>query len=329
MKIFVTGAAGYIGSHVCKAIAEAGHTPIAYDNLTTGNRWAIKWGPFIQGDILEQKALDQALRQYKPEAVIHLASLINARDSMAEAASYYENNLVGTFCLLKSMKSAGISHLVFSSSASVYGMPQRLPIQEDTQKKPLHPYGSSKSMAEQVIKDFHTSYGLNAISLRYFNAAGADRGLQIGEARSRETHLIPRAIAVAYGALPSLKIYGNDLGTKDGTAVRDYIHVTDLASAHLKAVEHLITQPKLHLSLNLGTGKGVSILEIVRAVEKRSGKQIALKMELASTDAPSLVADASLAKKTLQWEPKFSDLETIIDTACSWHLKHSDCNLFD
>jgi len=318
--VIVTGGAGYIGSHVCKALAGHGYIPVTYDNLQGGHLWAIKWGPFIQNDIHNTEALCSAFREYNPIAVFHLASSINVRESLLDPAKYYHNNVSGSLSLLKAMTECRVPNLVFSSTASIFGNPQYIPIDEKHQKAPLHAYGKSKYMVELMLEDFQRSHGLCSAALRYFNAAGADSSTEIGEAHDPETHLIPLVIQTALKRRAALDIYGTSYNTEDGTAIRDYIHVADLAEAHIKALEWLI-QNKQSIGVNLGTGQGYSIRKVIETVELISGKKVASNHCPPSPDAACLVADPSLAFQLLKWTPKFSSLSHIVESALNWHSK--------
>ncbi|MCI0382536.1 MAG: UDP-glucose 4-epimerase GalE, partial [Chlamydiae bacterium] len=253
--ILVTGGAGYIGSHVCKALSQQGFLPITFDNLITGHLWAVKWGPFIKGDLCDFVAISQAISTFKPKAVIHLASFANVRESMLNPLKYYRNNFIGTLTLLEAMVLHDIRFFLFSSSCSVYGNPTRLPIDEKQEKLPINPYGKTKWMIESLLEDLCKTHGISSLSLRYFNAAGADHLGEIGEDHDPETHLIPLAIFSALHQNIPLKIFGNQMKTKDGTAIRDYIHVLDLADAHIKGLSWLEKNQGIH-SFNLGTGTG-------------------------------------------------------------------------
>ncbi len=322
-KIFVTGGAGYIGSHVCKALSEAGFQPIAYDNLSNGYSWAVQWGPFIEGDITDFHGLKSAFDHYRPRGVIHMAASINVRESIENPELYYRNNIFGSLTLLNAMTSSNIRHLVFSSTAAVYGTPQFLPMSEEHPKHPLNAYGKTKLAVEEMLKDFAYAHNLRFAALRYFNACGADPGGCLGEAHEPETHLIPLAIKTAMGIRKKLTIYGNDYPTEDGTAVRDYVHVCDLADAHVKALRLLLSNPPNHFQLNLGTGTGYSVRQIIKAIEEYSHRKVptSIKQRL-QYDSPALVADPKRAKELLNWEPQYSSLETIISTAWNWHVSH-------
>lgn len=320
--ILVTGGAGYIGSHVCKALAKAGHLPVAFDHLKHGHARAVRWGPLVQGDLNQKDDLDRAFRTYRPDGVIHLASLINLRESFENPHLYYLNNVVGTLSLLKAMVDHEVTGLVFSSSAAVYASwpnKESLPFRETHPLGSASPYGTTKIMCEQLIADFCAAYGLKAICLRYFNAAGADPDGEIGEAHSPETHVIPRLLFTAQGKQPHFTLYHSHHPTKDKTAIRDYIHVSDLATGHLLALQHL-PQIKGMEPFNLGTGEGCSVLELIQKAEQVTGRSIQVRREESpSVETPLLVADVTKAKKVLGFQPQFSDLETILTTAWQWH----------
>ncbi len=317
--VLVTGGAGYIGGHVCKALHQAGFIPVTYDNLSQGKRSAVKWGPLVQKDLHDKEALIDAMRVYKPVAVIHLASLIDARESQKEPAKYYHNNVTATLVLLEAMRHSHVFYFVFSSSAAVYGTPRYVPIDEQHEKNPQNTYGKTKWMVEEILQDYYRAYGLSSLSLRYFNAAGADPDGQLGETHDPETHLIPLTIQTALGIRPSLSVYGTDFPTKDGTAIRDYIHVSDLADAHVRALKYLF-EKKECLALNLGTGNGYSVREIITEIEKITKKPLPHELSPRNPADPSvLIADAKAATHLLAWRPRFSDLPTLLSTALSWH----------
>ena len=319
--VLVTGGAGYIGSHVCKCLHAAGFLPVVVDNFSQGHRWAVRWGPLVEAAIDDQVAVAQAIRHYKPLGVIHLASSINVRDSIREPLFYYQNNVMATLRLLETLRQEGVRHFVFSSSAAVYGQPKTLPIREEHEKMPLHPYGRSKLMVEELLRDLSIAHGMRFAALRYFNAAGADPDGEIGEAHNPETHLIPLAILSALGQRGPFKIYGRDFPTSDGTAVRDYIHVTDLAEAHLASLLWIMRQDQ-NLTLNLGTGQGYSVQQVLGEVGRVVGKEVPVEVGMRVPEDPTaLVADPSRAKTVLGWEPRYSDLDTIIETALAWHSK--------
>jgi UDP-arabinose 4-epimerase len=312
--ILVTGGAGYIGSHTCKALAKAGYLPVVFDNLTTGHAYAVKWGPFIQGDLNDRAKLNEAFITYKPKAVIHFAADAIVVESMSQPGKYYRNNVGSTIALLEAMRDHGVKKLVFSSTCATYGNPQFTPITEKHPLSPINPYGRSKWMNEQIIHDFEMAHGFDAVILRYFNAAGADLETQIGENHTPETHLIPTIIQAALGLRDEIVVYGTDFESRDGTAVRDYIHVHDLANAHVSALKCPSN------TINLGTGTGYSVLEIVDAVQKFCGKTLQVRLENRRPGEPGiLTADNAKAKQLLDWSPSTSDLPTLIESAWKWH----------
>jgi UDP-arabinose 4-epimerase len=313
--ILVTGGAGYIGSHTCKALALAGYTPVVYDNLSTGHAYAVKWGPFVQADLADKTKLIETMRAYHPVAVIHFAASSLVSESVMDPGKYYRNNVGNTLTLLEAMREAGVPRIVFSSTCATYGVPLVTPITEKHPQNPINPYGKSKWMIEQMLADFETAHGIFPVILRYFNAAGADMETQIGEHHEPETHLIPSIIMTALGAKNELTIYGTDFPTKDGSAIRDYIHVQDLADAHVAALSC-----DKATAINLGTGVGHSVFEIVEAVQKFCGKTVPVRLEnRRAGDATVLVADNAKAKELLQWEPKRSTLPILIESAWNWH----------
>jgi len=304
MKILVTGGAGYIGSHVCKELAESGYTPIVYDNLSSGHKEFVKWGKLIEGDILDGTKLYQALKNENIEAVIHLASFIEVGESVTNPAKYYRNNVLGTLTLLEAMRDTKVKNIVFSSSAAIYGIPETSPIKENFPKNPISPYGDSKYFCELMLERFYTTYGINSASLRYFNAAGADKGGEIGEDHSPETHLIPLVLDVALGKREFIQMFGDDYPTPDGSCIRDYIHVSDLAIAHVLALEKIIAT-KSSFAVNLGTGKGASVMEVIEAARKITSNSIPVKIENRRAGDPAiLMSDNSLATAMLGWQPQ-------------------------
>ena len=321
VPILVTGGAGYVGSHACKALSENGFLPITVDNLVYGHEWAVKWGPLVRGDISDRAVLDHVFSTYKPVAVLHFAAFAYVGESVVSPDKYYRNNVAGTIALLDAVRAHGCSKLVFSSTCSTYGIPHTIPIKEDHEQKPINPYGQSKLMIEQILRDYEKAYGLRHAILRYFNAAGADLEGEIGEDHDPETHLIPLVIQAALGQRKSIEIYGTDYPTPDGTAIRDYIHVTDLANVHVLALQHLI-QGKESLSLNVGTGTGHSVREVIRAVKSASKLEVPTRESARREgDPPVLVAEPGEAFKTLGWRPQHSDLHTIVDSAFRWHSR--------
>lgn len=317
--ILVTGGAGYIGSHACKALAKEGFIPVCFDNLSTGHESSVKWGPFVKADIRNEEALDFAFEKYKPKGVLHFAAKAYVVESTIDPGKYYENNVSGSIKLLQAMVKHNVKTIVFSSTCATYGNPKTTTIDESHEQNPINPYGKSKLMVEEILQDFSKAHGIQHINLRYFNAAGDDFELETGEDHCPETHIIPSLIETALGMRQKIQIFGTDFPTDDGTAVRDYIHVYDLASAHIKALQYL-WNTSLSQNINLGTGKGYSILEIIAMVEKVSQTQLIKDFQPRRAGEPSrLIADISKAKKLLLWEPIYSDLETIIRSAYSWH----------
>lgn len=316
--VLVTGGAGFVGSHACKALASAGFLPVTYDNLSQGHRWAVRWGPLEIGDIEDRDRLQQVMDRYRPAAVMHFAALIAAGESVTEPAKYYRNNVSRFLVLLDAMQRQKIDQIVFSSTAAVYGTPERTPIDEKHPLEPINPYGMSKLIGERILQDCASAYGLRSIALRYFNAAGSDPDGEIGEAHDPETHLIPIVLEAAAGDRPHVAVFGTDYPTADGTCVRDYVHVTDLASAHVLALARLKGAHGAE-AFNLGNGNGFTVREVVAAAERVSGAKIAVKQEpRRAGDPPVLVADASLARAELGWRPVYSDLDTQIGNAWRW-----------
>lgn len=321
MNVLVIGGAGYIGSHVCRALISANFHPIIYDNMDQGRPFLTKWGKTIRGDLLDTCFLESVLRHLKPVGVIHLAAYHNVRESALDPEKYYTNNCMGTLSLLKAMTHAKISTLIFSSSASVYGKPNYTPIDEEHPKAPLSPYGRSKWFIEQMLVDFDQAHQIHSISLRYFNAAGADLDGEMGESHQPETHLIPLAILAALGERPPLTLYGDDHPTFDGTPIRDYVHVSDLAEAHVRALKHLLKNRR-SLALNLGTGKGYSVKEVIKMIEHVLDCEVPYSISLKSPfDPPILIANPAKAIQLLGWKPRYSDLMTLIETAANWHKR--------
>ncbi len=319
--ILVTGGAGYIGSHVSKALYENGYTPVVFDNLSSGHLHAVQWGPFIEGDLHDTFALKAAFEKFSPLAVIHLAASINVRESLTNPALYYSNNIGGTLSLLQAMVDSGVSYIVFSSTAAVYGNPHYLPIDEKHPISPLNAYGKTKYAVESMLDDFFQAHGLRSIIFRYFNACGADEEGKIGENHNPETHLIPVIMRTLLQSGSSLQVYGDDYDTQDGTAIRDYIHVADLAQAHVKAVQYLLNAGE-NLKLNLGTGRGHSVKKIIDTIASFTGRDVPYQVQpRLPCDSPILVADPRLAQNLLGWEPIFSDLATIIKSAWNWHCR--------
>jgi len=321
MKVLVTGGAGYIGSHTAKALAGAGHEPVVFDNLSTGHKWAVKWGPMIEADLADSAAIRNALDNHGIEAVIHFAACAYVGESMQKPGKYFQNNVAGTLSLLEAMHGAGVKKIVFSSSCATYGVPESLPISEDHPTHPVNPYGESKLMVEKMLRWYGEIHGLKWISLRYFNAAGADPDGGIGEVHVPETHLIPLAIEAALDRSKPLSVFGTDYPTPDGSAIRDYIHVADLASAHLLALDSM---DRINNQVfNLGTGDGVSVHEIVKRVSELAGKPVEPVFDQRRIgDPPVLVADPGKARRILGWDPFYSDIDACLKTALDWHLNN-------
>jgi UDP-arabinose 4-epimerase len=314
-KVLITGGAGYIGSHTAKLLALSGTEPVVYDNLVTGNRSAVRWGPFVQGDILDTEHLARVLAQHQPDAVIHFAASAYVAESVADPSKYYRNNVTGTLSLLEACRQAGVCKVIFSSSCATYGLPDMLPIREATPQNPINPYGKTKLIGEQMLHDYAAAYGLRYVALRYFNACGADPEGELGEWHDPETHLIPRALLAAAGKAPRLEVFGTDYDTDDGTAVRDYIHVTDLAAAHSLALDHVIAGHG-NLAVNVGTGRGSSIREVLETIAKVTGRNVPIEVRpRRAGDPPSLFADPTFAREALGFTPLHSDLGTIVRTA--------------
>ncbi|MGY2050228.1 UDP-glucose 4-epimerase GalE [Methylobacterium sp. JK268] len=314
-RVLVTGGAGYIGSHTCKQLALNGYECIAYDNLSSGHRHNVKWGPLIVGDIRDSEQLAETLRRYDPRAVIHFAALAYVGESVVEPARYYRNNVTGTLTLLSEMMRAGIDTIVFSSTCATYGVPATLPIVETTPQCPINPYGASKLMVERVLEDFGRAYGLRFAALRYFNACGADLEGDLAEEHDPETHLIPRCLMAAAGRIPEVEIFGDDWPTPDGTCVRDYIHVADLARGHVAALEGLKSRHRA-LKLNLGTGRGTSIREILDGIKRVTNRDVPHVVRgRRAGDPPALLADVSRAREAIGFAAENSDLDTILSSA--------------
>jgi UDP-glucose-4-epimerase GalE len=319
--ILVTGGAGYIGAHACQALAEAGYTPVTYDNLVYGHPEAVKWGPLEEGDISDQHRLEAVLRKYNPTAVMHFAAFAYVGESVDDPAKYYRNNTAGTLSLLESMRNCNIDKIIFSSTCATYGMPDQIPITEDHPQNPINPYGRSKLMIEWILQDFATAYELEFISLRYFNAAGADPDAEIGEDHNPETHLIPLVLDTALGKRNRLEIYGTDYDTPDGTCIRDYIHVSDLADAHLLALEYLNDGGPSDI-FNLGNGNGFSVREVIATARQITGRNIpCLESDRRPGDPSVLIGSSDKIRITLGWSPVFNSLDAIIETAWRWHRK--------
>lgn len=321
MRILVTGGAGFIGSHTAKALARVGFEPIVLDDLREGHRRAVRWGPFVHGDVGDRELVRRAIQQYRIEGVIHFAASAYVGESVREPRTYFHNNVINTLALLDAMLEVGPERVVFSSTCATYGIPRILPIDEEHPQQPVNPYGESKLFVERVLQAYANAYGLRWVALRYFNAAGADPEGELGEDHAPETHLIPLVIDAALGRYPSIDVFGTDYPTPDGTAIRDYIHVTDLADAHVRALRYLLSGGE-SVALNLGTGAGHSVREVIAAVERVGGRPVPVReAPRRAGDPPALVADARRARQVLGWQPRFTDLELIVRNAWDWRTK--------
>ncbi len=317
--ILVTGGAGYIGSHACKALKAAGFIPVTYDNLSTGHAYAVKWGPFVEGDLSDRSKLNETFVKFRPKAVLHFAADAIVSESMANPGKYYRNNVGSSIALLEAMRDHQVESLVFSSTCATYGDPQFTPITEEHPQLPISPYGRSKLMIEQIIADFEKAHGIRAVNLRYFNVAGADLATEIGENHTPESHLVPSVIETAQGVRKEFVVFGTDFPSRDGSAVRDYVHVQDLAEAHVAALKWVLANRK-STAVNLGTGTGYSVLEIIDAVQKFCGRPIPIRMDQRRIGDPScLTADNKKAKELFGWTPRLSSLPILIESAWKWH----------
>ncbi len=321
MKLFVTGGAGYIGSHAVIALAEAGHEILVYDNLCNGHEKSVLYGRLVKGDLDNTELLNKTLADFKPDAVIHFAAFIQVGESVLKPLKYYRNNVINSMNLLEVMQKNKINNILYSSTAAVYGIPEKIPVDENAPMRPINPYGASKVMIEQVLSDLAASSGLHYATLRYFNVAGADPKCRVGQKYRESTHLITRALKTAKGELKKLSIYGTDYPTPDGTCIRDYIHVTDLADAHLMALNHLI-KTKENMVMNCGYGHGFSVREVIDTTRKVTG----INYDTEETgrragDAINLVADSAKLRNVTGWKPRYDDLEFIISTAWEWERK--------
>jgi UDP-glucose 4-epimerase len=318
--ILVVGGAGYIGSYMCKCLAKNGYIPIVLDNLVRGHREAIKWGPFYEGSMADKTLLMHIFSKYEFAAVMHFAAFCYVDESVREPVKYYQNNVANTINLLKVMIEKNISNFIFSSSCATYGEPIETPITEQHPQNPINPYGRSKLMVEQILDDSKNVYGLKSVSLRYFNAAGADPDGEVGEDHTPETHLIPLVLQTALGQKQVINIFGDDYPTEDGTCIRDYIHISDLAQAHLLALERLLNSQLTGQYYNLGNRKGYSVKQVIETAQKITKKKIPTRTIKRRAGDPSvLIGSSEKAVKELRWKPQFSDLETIIETAWKWH----------
>jgi UDP-glucose-4-epimerase GalE len=321
MRILATGGAGYIGSHAVRLFLARGHDVWVYDNLRYGHRAAVPADRLIVADLAEEQRLDQVLLQHRIEAVVHFAAFCYVGESVSDPGKYYRNNLVNTLGLMECMRRHGIGRMVFSSTCATYGVPDRVPITEEEKQRPINPYGHGKLAVEWALADYATAYGWAYAALRYFNAAGASPDGKIGEDHDPETHLIPLVLQTALGQRPHIEVFGTDYPTLDGTCIRDYIHVDDLAEAHLQALEKI--QPGEGLRVNLGIGRGYSVREVIRTAESVTGKTISVKEgPRRPGDPPALVASAEKARRLLGWSPRYTELRPIVETAWNWHRTH-------
>jgi UDP-arabinose 4-epimerase len=324
MRVLVTGGAGYIGSQTAKALALAGHEPVVYDNLSSGHRWAVKWGASVEGDLADTHLLATTLRAHRIEAVLHFAASIQVSESVENPRKYFWNNVVNTLRLLDAALDEGVQAIVFSSSAAVYGNPERVPIPEDHPTRPASPYGETKLMMERALEAYGAAYGLRWVALRYFNAAGADLDGELGEEHHPESHLIPLVIQAALGRRPHVEVFGTDYPTPDGTAIRDYIHIVDLADSHVRALEYLARGGE-SVVLNLGTGTGHSVREVIAAVGRMCDGKVPFRdAPRRAGDPPILVADPARARQVLNWKPQHPDLDDIVQSAWKWHKKNGE-----
>lgn len=320
-NVLVTGGAGYIGSHTCKLLAQSGYSPISLDNLVSGHRWAVRWGPLIQGDIADRDLLDRVFREYTPVAVLHFAAFAYVGESVGNPGKYYRNNVAGSLALLEAMRDWGTGQMVFSSTCATYGVPATACISEDHPQDPVNPYGASKLMIERMLQDFGVAHGLRSIALRYFNAAGADASGEIGESHDPETHLIPLVLDAAAGIRPDITIFGNQHPTPDGTCVRDYVHVEDLARAHVLAVQALEAGHR-GAAYNLGNGRGFSVKEVIDVARAVTGRAIDVKIgDARPGDPPMLVSDSRRIGNELGWQPTHGDLGGMVQSAWRWHQR--------
>jgi UDP-arabinose 4-epimerase len=318
IPVLVTGGAGFIGSHTCKALHRAGFAPVTYDNLSRGNREAVRWGPLEVGDLGDRARLREAVARHRPAAVVHFAALAYVGESEENPAAYYANNVGGTAALLRIMQEAGLPHIVFSSTCAIYGAPAVIPIAENCPAAPINPYGASKMVCERMLRESAKAFPLTFMALRYFNAAGADPDGEIGECHVPETHAIPLILDAVTDAGDGFTIFGDDYPTPDGTCIRDYVHVSDLADAHVAALRALLEGAD-SAALNLGTGRGWSVREVVEGVRRITNRELAVRVgPRRPGDPPTLVADASRAQRQLGWRPKHSDLETLVAHAWAW-----------
>ena len=323
MRVLITGGAGYIGSHAAKALAGAGHEGVVYDNLSTGHLWAVKWGPFEHGDVNDTVALAEVMRRHRIEAVLHFAARSYVGESAVRPDIYYRNNVSGSIAVLDAMRAAGVQKIVFSSTCSTYGARNAMPLVEGMPQAPINCYARTKLMVEEILGDYAKAYGIAPMVLRFFNAAGADPGGELGEEHNPETHLVPLILQAAAGLRPGIELFGDDYPTEDGTCVRDYVHVTDLGATHLAALTRLV--PGELQAYNLGSGTGYSVREMLAAAERITGRAVPVRIgPRRPGDPPRLVADTSAAATALGWAPRHSDLDTIIATTWAWMTEYRE-----
>lgn len=319
--ILIVGGAGYIGSHVNRLLSRKGYKTVVFDNLSRGHRELVKWGKLFCGDLSDKEQIRECFRKYPIEAVMHFSAFAYVGESVTEPIKYYQNNVANTLNLLEVMLESKVMHFIFSSSCATYGIPHQMPITEDHPQTPINPYGMTKLMVEDILKDFDIAYGMKYVSLRYFNAAGADPDAEIGEWHDPETHLIPLVLDAALGRAEPVRIFGMDYDTPDGTCIRDYIHVNDLAEVHILALEALLGGKGSDI-FNLGIGRGYSVKEVIESVRRITGCDVTWETAPRRNGDPAiLVADASKAAKGLGWHPKYMELDAIIESAWRWHKK--------
>lgn len=317
--ILIVGGAGYIGSHINKELTKEGFETVVFDNLYSGKKELVKWGEFFEGDLAKIEDIRSVFKKYPVEAVLHFAAYKAVGESVTDPQKYYKNNVAGTLNLFEVMKENGVNKFIFSSSAATFGEPKYIPIDEKHPQNPINPYGETKLMVEHIMRDYDKAYGMKYVALRYFNACGADPEADVGEWPGSSSNLIPLVLDAAIGRREDIRIFGTDYETPDGTCIRDYIHVTDLASAHVLALKYLL-DGKDSQCFNLGNGKGFSVREVIEAAKKVTGIDFkVVEVERRAGDPPELVADSKLARQVLGWEPKYADLETIVSSAWKWH----------
>lgn len=321
--ILIVGGAGYIGSHVNKLLNKSGCKTVVFDNLVCGHRDAVKWGEFELGDLADRDQIRRCFRKYPIEAVMHFSAFAYVGESVIHPAKYYLNNVANTLNLLECMRESNVRYFIFSSTCATYGVPEEVPIGEEHPQRPVNPYGRSKLMVEDILEDYDKAYGIRHVNLRYFNAAGADPEGEIGERHDPETHLIPLAVYAALGINNDIRIFGTDYPTKDGTCIRDYIHVNDLSDAHIRALQYL-RDKDMSNSFNLGNGTGHSVREIIDTVKRVSGKDFkVIEAERREGDPPVLISNYKKAVDVLDWRPQYADIDTIVETAYRWHSKNT------